>query len=310
MAMSAVQQRAWRDDGVLIIPGFFSEEEVTAVTDALDRVRTERPRSVTVDDLVTGDRTHASDADFSHAMKVNDIYLEDQRVRDVALSARVGDLLGELLDDVPVLCNTLNLPKGSQQADHLDTLYMTPATPDKLVATWMALEDVHPDAGPLRYFPGSARIPTYRFRDGSLHVDPEEMDAWSEYMADEVDRRGLSEERFLAKRGDLFVWHAWVLHGGSAIEDPSLTRNSLVTHFWSETDSRARGHTLRPVDGGLWFERPPQPVPGEVPADATTEGLAEQAAAERAATEVVDGVPLQPKRSLVDRMKRLVFSSD
>ncbi|MGH7721309.1 MAG: hypothetical protein ACRENL_00555 [Candidatus Dormibacteria bacterium] len=86
---------------------------------------------------MTGERLHTSDADYSHAMKVNDIYLEDPAVRAVALSARIGALLTELPDGVPVMCNTLYLPRGSQQADHLDTLFMTPRTPDKLVATWM-----------------------------------------------------------------------------------------------------------------------------------------------------------------------------
>ncbi len=45
-----------------------------------------------------------------------------------------------------------------------------------------ALEDVHPDSGPLRYYPGSSHIPTFRFSDGGLHVRNEQMESWSEYM--------------------------------------------------------------------------------------------------------------------------------
>ncbi|GAC1337392.1 MAG: hypothetical protein NVSMB29_01680 [Candidatus Dormibacteria bacterium] len=310
MSLTPAQRAAWRDDGFLIIPGFFSDAEVSVVTDALDRVCEERPRSVTVDDLVTGARLHASDGDFSHAMKINDIYLHDSAVRQVALSAQVGDLLAHLLDDVPVMCNTLNLPRGSQQADHLDTLFMTPQTPDKLVATWMALEDVHPDSGPLRYYPGSSHIPTFRFADGGLHVRNEEMDAWSEYMATEVDRRGLQEVRFQAKRGDLFIWHAWLLHGGSRIEDPVRTRNSLVTHFWARTDCQRVGMTMHPLEGGLWYDRPAQPVPGDEQLVGLEAELAEQAAAERLVTQVKAGVPVVQGRPLVDRLKSLVFSRD
>ena len=43
------------------------------------------------------------------------------------------------------------------------------------------------------------------------------MDRWADYMAGEVERHGLAETRFLAKKGDLFIWDAWLLHGGSEI---------------------------------------------------------------------------------------------
>jgi ectoine hydroxylase-related dioxygenase (phytanoyl-CoA dioxygenase family) len=46
---------------------------------------------------------------------------------------------------------------------------MTPATERKLVATWMALEDALPDAGPLRYYPESNQIEPFRFMTGLLH---------------------------------------------------------------------------------------------------------------------------------------------
>ncbi|HVS44039.1 MAG TPA: hypothetical protein VMU20_17460 [Candidatus Dormibacteraeota bacterium] len=38
-------------------------------------------------------------------------------------------------------------------------------------------------------------------------------------------------KRFLARKGDVFIWSADLAHGGSPIEDRSLTRRSLVGHF-------------------------------------------------------------------------------
>jgi len=310
MAVTDAQRTHWRDEGFLVLPGFFSDEEVDAVTGAVDRTWATRPYEVTVDDLVSGARTHASqvtdhDRDH-HTFKVNDLYLAWSEVRQVALSERLGAVLGSLLDDEPVLCNTLNLNKGSQQADHLDTLYMTPQTPDKLVATWMALEDSHPDAGPLRYWPGSTHIDTFRFSDGTLHTVPEEMDEWSEYMADQADRRGLEQQTFEAKRGDLFIWHAWLLHGGSKINNPELTRNSLVSHYWARSDMA--GFALAEAPGGKWWDRAPQPVPGDTDLSELQRELAERAEDERAVTQVRAGVPDRPEGGLIDRMRRLVLS--
>jgi hypothetical protein len=35
----------------------------------------------------------------------------------------------------------------------------------------------------------------------------------------------------VAKKGDVLIWHADLMHGGAPIEDPKRTRKSLVAHF-------------------------------------------------------------------------------
>jgi ectoine hydroxylase-related dioxygenase (phytanoyl-CoA dioxygenase family) len=196
-------------------------------------------------------------ADGRHHFKTNDLYLTEPAIREVALSERLGMILEELLGDEPTICNTLNFDRGSQQPDHLDTLYMTPRTDLGLVATWLCLEDVAADAGPLRYWPGSNHIEPLRFSSGSLHVHDPDMPWWSEQMAGEVERRGLEEQRFLAKRGDLFIWHSLLLHGGSKIANPVSTRESLVTHYWRQSDAEAWQYDIRPATGGWWIKKPP-----------------------------------------------------
>jgi hypothetical protein len=91
---------------------------------------------------------------------------------------------------------------------------------------------------------------------GSMHVVEPEMPQWSDYVAAETDRHGLLEERFLAKKGDLFIWHAGLLHGGYRIEEPALTRQSLVSHYWTQADCEAWNGDLRPAPGGWWMKKP------------------------------------------------------
>lgn len=294
--LDSKQRQFWNENGFLVIPGFFEESETELIASSLERAWNELDSTLVVDDLKTGRRLRAIDVpeeDRKNAFKVNDLYLELDEVRRVCLSARVGDILTELLEDEPVLVNTLNLERGSQQDDHVDSLYMTPRTPGHLAATWMALEDVLPDAGPLRYYPGSHRIEQYRFSDGTYHALDGEMPRWAEHMAGEVERSGLEEQRFLAKKGDLFIWHAHLLHGGSEICDPSLTRNSLVSHFWSASDCRASNVNLQPLDRGYWYDRPPQAVPSATPVEV-----------DRPADQK------QTKRSLWDRLRARKASDD
>jgi hypothetical protein len=45
------------------------------------------------------------------------------------------------------------------------------------------------------------------------------------------EERGLKTETFMAKKGDVLIWHADLMHGGVPIQDPRQTRKSLVAHF-------------------------------------------------------------------------------
>lgn len=268
---AAVLER-WREDGYAVLPGFYEHAELDAV-EAAARLAwdTNAPRIV-VDDTITGQRLRLCDVDAAaratRRYKTNDLYLEREEVRRLALNERVTPILTALLGHVPVLCNSLNFRQGSEQGDHIDALFMTPRSPHHLVAIWVALEDCHPDAGPLRYYPGSHRIPPHVFSTGSNHVVDTEMPAWHAYTHGEVAARGLQAQTFAARKGDVFIWSAYLLHGGSPIADPSRTRSSIVFHYYSDEDCMAMGETIVPEHGGYWLHREHQTVPGIGPSDA------------------------------------------
>ena len=62
-------------------------------------------------------------------------------------------------------------------------------------------------------------------------VSAEELIAGLRQMAMRARDRGIREERFVARKGDILVWHADLAHGGSPIRVEGRTRRSLVTHF-------------------------------------------------------------------------------
>jgi hypothetical protein len=144
-----------------------------------------RAPRIAVDDLVTGARVLLQDADFgpdTHSFKVNDLYLEFEEVRRLSLGERIASVMAELLGDTPVLVKTLNFERGSQQAYHVDSLFMTPRTVGNLAATWIALEDCHLNAGPLAYFPERNHIVPFQCLGGGYHIRSEEMAHWEEYV--------------------------------------------------------------------------------------------------------------------------------
>ena len=66
-------------------------------------------------------------------------------------------------------------------------------------------------------------------RDAYRH-DPEE-DPSSQRLHSMAKEAGLQKDRFLAKKGDVLIWSASLMHGGSPVESPIRTRKSLVTHY-------------------------------------------------------------------------------
>lgn len=249
-------------DGYLALTGYFSRERIDMVLAAIARLIEQRPREVVVDNLATGQRTFWADADGreTRRFKFNDFYLLSPEVRELALDKDLSELLALLLREPAVLCNSLNFQKGSNQPKHIDSLYMTPQTDHALIATWTAFEDAHPDSGPLVYYPGSHKIPLFRFKDGTPHAGPGEMPAWTAYIEAQMKERGIPEKIFLAKKGDVFIWHSDLVHGGGAINDQNRTRNSLVCHYYGEADCRKLNCDLAPLHRGYWMRRLRQSV--------------------------------------------------
>jgi len=261
-ARGAGAGQTFERDGYAALEGFFSAQEIDRATSAVRNLLEERSNEVVVDSLHTGRRTFWAQASHPQTrhFKFNDLYLMSDEVRALALDAELTAILGDLLGEPAVLCNSINFEKGSSQPKHIDSLYMTPRTPHALIAAWVALEDVHPDAGPLVYVPGSHRIPLYTFNDGTHHATREEGADWYDYIDVQIRLRGLKERTFLARKGDVFIWHSDLVHGGSPIADPRRTRSSLVCHYFTESDCMERGADIVPLHQGYWMRRLAQPV--------------------------------------------------
>lgn len=239
------QRRAWERDGYIALRGFFTPETVDRLNAVTDDLYHHPPDWLVVDNTLDGRRGRLSDFTLEERagghLRFNNLFHERPEERVVALDARVGAIVRELLGEPAVLCNSLIFVKGSQQTEHIDSLYLTPPTPGQLVAAWVALEDAHPDAGQLFYYPGSHHIPRYTFGDGGHRAVPAEMGHWMRYIHEHITAAGLTRQTFPAEKGDLFLWAADLVHGGSPITDPTRTRKSLVCHYLAHSDARTLG---------------------------------------------------------------------
>lgn len=260
--LSQLQLEEWNAQGFIVLKSFFSAEQLQRLNDLVDRLWKTRhskdnPLVIDVfDGMPEGRRILFGDAPDEARRcpyKLNDLYLEYREVRDLVLDRGLTRVLHDLLEGVPMLCNTINFEWGPGQEDHFDTLYMPPKEPNRMVAAWFALEDVAPTAGPLRYYPGSHKIPPFLFSHGRTDAIPDEMPNFRKYIVGELQKRGAQPSMFVAQAGDVLIWHAQLLHGGYPIEDRERTRKTLVAHYFRAQDYYHRFWRLRRVRSDAYY---------------------------------------------------------
>ena len=87
----------------------------------------------------------------------------------------------------------------------------------------------------------------------------DEHDAFLQSLHDDARTLGHVKGSFLARKGDVLVWHADLAHGDSPVTQPDRTRRSLVTHFTAADDEpfyrRNFRHEQMETDGCIFVSQ-------------------------------------------------------
>jgi hypothetical protein len=153
--------------------------------------------------------------------------------------ARLLSWIRLLMEREPKPLQTILSHKGSQQGVHSDSIHMTTYPLGYLSAAWIAFEDIHPDSGPLVYYPGSHKLPYVFSKDvglGEFDLKREGYGPYHQkyepYIQELIAKHNLEPHYLHAQKGDTLIWHANLLHGGSARKNLKYSRRALVCHFF------------------------------------------------------------------------------
>ncbi len=224
--------RFWNTNGYIIIENLFDTGTLDTVWDAYETaIRTGRiklpPEPAGDNDPWPGRylNPHRKSGAFCRILK----------------HAGLLHFLRLLLDREPRSLQTIASHKGSQQGLHSDSIHMTTYPLGYLTAAWVAFEDIHPDSGPLVYYPGSHRLPYLFSKDVGITEEDFKQNGYAPYHAkyeprirELVEERGIEPHYFNAKKGDVLIWHANLVHGGSARNNLDLSRRAVVCHFFAK----------------------------------------------------------------------------
>jgi hypothetical protein len=144
-----------------------------------------------------------------------------------------------LMEREPKPLQTIAAHKGSQQGVHSDSIHMTTYPLGYLTAAWIAFEDIARESGPLVYYPGSHRLPYVFSKDVGLGetdladkgYEPYHA-KYEPYVRQLIEENQIEPHYFHAKKGDVLIWHANLLHGGSQRRTMAASRRSVVVHFF------------------------------------------------------------------------------
>lgn len=145
-------------------------------------------------------------------------------------------LMSLILGEKPVATQSLYFGYGSTQSLHRDPWYVVTTPISTLVACWIALEDISADSGPLTFVPKSHKLPYKPLNTGDIifHEATATPESKGEHVRDmqaRMKEHGLEVKEFVARKGEILIWHGSLIHGGSVVKRPELTRESYVIHF-------------------------------------------------------------------------------
>lgn len=251
---------AWKQDGVVIFPGAIPLADLDAFEGELEAL-VAAPTAHRQEVKVGRHSKHTDECTSEELrqcqnLRFNNVHYISPAARRLGLCPTVVRFLTHVFQETPCTMQTLTFNKGSQQPAHADFAFVYNQKDIAfLTASWIPLEDVHPDAGPLAYYPGThnvVRFGFYDFGDGEVIMTDGTnlMSAteFGEWLVGEIDRGKYERRVFLPRRGDVLIWHAALVHEGSRIRNDALTRKSLVTHY-SSCPQMPETHVLQGADG-------------------------------------------------------------
>lgn len=192
-------------------------------------------------------------------MRVHDAWKFDANALALAVNARVIEILSRIYGRRAWPFQTLNFPVGTEQHYHSDSVHFSSYPERFMCGVWVALEDVHEDAGPLLYYPGSHKWPIYTNEHlgicGAEQPGIPGQATFEPLWRALVRQTGIVPARFLPRRGQALIWAANLLHGGDEHRDRRRTRHSQVTHYYFDDCSYFTPMHSDPYYGSIAFRR-------------------------------------------------------
>lgn len=232
----AVQEQLlqWPANGFMVLPGLLAAEADT-INHEVDTLQ------------------QAGKIKFNFTgRKIFNAWAQSEAVNNVFHHPVVLDIVRFIFQKEVVPFQTVNFLRGSEEKPHSDSIHMTTEPLGYLVAVWVALQDIQLGSGELVYYPGSHTLPYVMSEDfasgnTALQLGHDTRQQYEAKIEQVIQQNGFVPQPFVAKKGDVLIWHANLLHAGATVTNSALTRKSLVAHYFAADVLHYHEITQRPA---------------------------------------------------------------
>jgi len=182
-------------------------------------------------------------------------HLERESTQRLVFNSRLIAFLTRLFGEEPVMRQPETGFHTRRTPDHTDSLDFKVEPKGAELRMWCALEDIHPDSGPVYFVPGSHKAIAQVMEEEVLLEHPEfaqllvsQLGATTSteffrvtkplwrYVKEEklprsIQEKGLRREVHPLKKGDVVVFSSDVVHGTSRRNNGGLTRKYMVAYW-------------------------------------------------------------------------------
>lgn len=227
--VTALQQK-WAANGVVILPDFLPENVLAAyeqewlVNNGGANAVLGRPE------------TYDSPGGYPFATP----YMTNPALKNLVCNGALGRVLTELIGEPMGVHLNLTGWVSTRRNWHRDQYLNDRNVGGFYTAVWIALDTVNPDAGPFEYIEGThTSLPLSRHKVQSALGPSGWQDDWptqsekllTPLFENEISSKQLVKKQFIAKRGDVLIWHGNLLHRGTTPNNLNLERRACIAHY-------------------------------------------------------------------------------
>jgi phytanoyl-CoA hydroxylase len=166
---------------------------------------------------------------------------------------KVQQALKNLMGEPAKMVQTMYFEGNPATWAHQDSYYLDASTLGRMVAIWVAVEDIAPGAGRFYVYPTSHKIDMEK-NGGNFDIAFNH-DRYKKLVIDIINKFNLKCVAPALKKGDVLMWHGKTIHGSLKTTQPQFSRSSYTGHYIPEScdflqyQSRVKALNLREVNG-------------------------------------------------------------
>ena len=153
---------------------------------------------------------------------------------DIVTQPAIQRAVKVLLGETGRVIHTMYFDGNQVTWPHRDAHYIDSERSGEMIAVWIALEDIHPDAGRFYVCPRSHRTKIPGVVDENS-LDPNGP-GYKSLIADYVNNGPLECVAPQLKQGDAIFWSALTIHGSLPTLNPRYSRRSFTAHYIGASD--------------------------------------------------------------------------